>query len=170
MMTEPRSYTFPTATLHGKVIGAGVTLFGLSMLLIPDLAVEDASPVGIMMVVVGAIFFYMSMRQSMTKEARLTVDADGVWFRDWRMDTVPWREIADIYTAGSRFKPMICVELRDPEGFAARLPEDQRARLWRNPLVRMPVLRIAPKTIAAPAEAVMKALRSFPVERTSTRN
>ncbi len=39
-MTEPRSYTFQTATLHGKVIGAGVTVLGLSMLLIPDLAVK----------------------------------------------------------------------------------------------------------------------------------
>ena len=164
-MTEPRSYTFQTATLHGKVIGAGVTLLGLSMLLIPDLAVEDASPVGIMMVVVGATFFYMSMRQSMTKEARLTVDADGVWFRDWRMDTVPWHEISDVYSAGSRFKPMICVELKDPTGFAARLSDDQRARLWRNPLVRMPVLRIAPKMIDAPAEAVIKALKAFPIER-----
>ncbi len=56
-MTEPRSYTFQTATLHGKVIGAGVTVLGLSMLLIPDLAVEDAPLVGVMMIVVGATFF-----------------------------------------------------------------------------------------------------------------
>ncbi len=163
-MTEPRSYTFQTATLHGKVIGAGVTVLGLLMLLIPDLAVEDAPLVGVMMIVVGATFFYMSMRQSMTKETRLTVDAEGVWFRDWRMDTVPWHEIADVYVGGSRLKSMICIELKDPKGFAQRLPEDQRARLWRNPLVRMPVLRISPKMIDAPAETVLKALHAFPIE------
>ena len=163
-MTAPRSYTFQTATLHGKVIGAGVAMLGLLMLLIPDLAVEDAPLVGVMMVVVGATFFYMSLRQSMTKEARLTVDADGVWFRDWRMDAVPWREIADVYTAGSRLKPVICIELKDTAGFTARLPEEQRARLWRNPLVRMPVLRIPPKTIDAPAEKILAALKAFPIE------
>ncbi len=83
-MTEPRSYTFQTATLHGKVVGAGVTVLGLLMLLIPGLTVEDAPLVGVMMIVVGATFFYMSMRQSSTKEARLTVGAEGVWCRDWR--------------------------------------------------------------------------------------
>ena len=161
-MTEPRSYTFQTATLHGKVIGAGVTVLGLSMLLVPDLAVEDAPLVGVMMIVVGATFFYMSMRQSMTGEVRLTVDDEGVWFRDWRMNTVPWHEIVDVYVGGSRLQSVICVELKDPKGFAARLPEDQRARLSRNPLVRMPVLRIAPKTIDAPAETILKALHAFP--------
>ncbi len=106
----------------------------------------------------------MSMRQSITKEARLTVDAEGVWFRDWRMDTVPWHEIADVYVSGSRLKSTICIELKDPKGFAQRLPKDQRARLWRNPLVRMPVLRISPKMIDAPAETILEALRAFPIE------
>ena len=114
-MTEPRSYTFQTATLHGKVVGAGVTVLGLLMLTMPGLTVEDAPLVGVMMIVVGATFFYMSMRQSMTKEARLTVGADGVWFRDWRMDAVPWHEIADVYLGGSRLKSVICIELKDPD-------------------------------------------------------
>ncbi len=56
----------------------------------------------------------------------MTIDGEGVWFRDWGLPKVPWRHVSGIRVAGIRLHLLIHIDLIDGETFLAGLDEAQR--------------------------------------------
>ena len=89
--------------------------------------------------------------------AILTIDRDGVWFRDWGLPKVPWRHVAGIHVAGIRLHLIIRIDLIDGEAFLAGLDEAQRRTT--SSLVRPDRLAAPAGAFQAPIGDVVVALR-----------
>ncbi len=159
-MGEPTSHAFHTRTLHGQVVGGVVAAVGVALLFFPEAVVADAKLIGTVMIALGAGVYLTATRSAAAKRPRLIVSDEGVWYRDWGLDVVPWGEIARVYARGTRFKTTICVELEDPEGFLADMAPAKRSRLTSNPLTRPPLLRVPIGTLNATFDELLAALRS----------
>jgi hypothetical protein len=85
---------------------------------------------------------------------------EGIWFRDWKIDPVPWTAIDDAYTSGSRIQAFVSLRLRDPDGFLAALPEAERKALRGNRLAKMPELRIPHDALDAPFDDILAAIKA----------
>ena len=145
---------------HGILLGAVLTVIGLGSLFFGGSSVPDAELVGAVVLVLAAGVLIVVVRGARDTRPRMVVDRDGVWFRDWGIETVSWAAIDAVYTSGSRLQAFITLSLRDPEGFLNALPEAERARLTSNRLFRRPELRIPHNALDAPLDEVLAALRS----------
>ena len=160
VMSQTISYAFNAHTLHGKVVGGVLATVGVILLLVPEGVVSDGLLIGVVMIALGGGVLLMTARTARDKRAHLVVDDEGIWYRDWGLDVIPWDEIDRVYVRGLRFKIMVCVELKDPEGFVATMSPANRSRLGSNPLIQLPVLRLPPKVLDATMDELMTALQS----------
>lgn len=149
-----------TRAQHGMLLSAVLAVVGLGSLFFGAPSVPDAELVGAVVLVLAAGVLAVVMRNARDTRARLVLDRDGVWFRDWDIAAVPWAAIDSVYTSGSRIQAFITLSLRDPEGFLSALPRAERARLTSNRLFRRPELRIPHNALDAPLDEVLAALRS----------
>ncbi len=145
---------------HGILLGAVLAVIGLGSLFFGGSSVPDAELVGAVVLVLAAGVLIVVVRGARDTRPRMVVDRDGVWFRDWGIETVSWAAIDAVYTSGSRLQALITLSLRDPEGFLNALPPAERVRLTSNHLFRRPELRIPHNALDAPLDEVLAALRS----------
>ncbi len=150
-------YVSRTKAQHAALLAAVLALIGGGVLL--SGAVPDAGLIGglhlALAVVVGLSAVYLARDRS----PRLTIDDEGIWFRGWHLDKLPWSEIADVYIAGSRVRSQLCVRVREGDRLLAGLPEQERTRLLRNPLVHLPELRVPNGALDAALPEVEAAIR-----------
>ncbi len=149
-----------TRVRHGTLLGAVLALVGLATLLFAGPSVPDAELVGAVALFLSAGVLIAVVRSARDQRPRLVLDRDGVWFRDWGIETVDWAAVRDVYTAGSRVQAFITLRLRDPDGFLAGLPEAARIGLESNRLFRRPVLRIPNGALDAPIDEILTAIKS----------
>ncbi len=145
---------------HGILLGALLALIGLGIVLFAGTAVRDAELVGGVVLAMSAVMMVVTWRNARDTRARMVLDSDGIWFRDWNIQPVPWAAFDDAYTSGSRLQALVALRLHDPDGFLAGLPEAERKSLGANRLVRMPELRIPHGTLDAPLDEVLAAVKA----------
>jgi hypothetical protein len=166
-----------TRVQHGILLSVVLALIGLGTLLFAGPSVRDAELVGAAALAMSAVMLALAWRNARDTRARMVLDTDGIWFRDWEIGPVPWAAIGDAYTSGSRLQAFVSLHLRDPEGFLAGLafvslhlrdpegflaglPEAERKALGANRLARMPELRIAHGALDAPLDEVLTAIEA----------
>ena len=139
---------------HGLIIVGLLSLVGVVAMISN---VPDGLMIGGGALVIAAGFAVHVLRSTDNPGAVLTIDKDGVWFRDWGLPKVPWRYVAGIHVSGIRLHLLIRIDLIDGAAFLAGLDAGQR-RAASN-LVR-PNRLIAPGgAFDAPMGDVVMALR-----------
>ena len=145
---------------HGILLSVVLALVGVWALLFAGSSVRDAELVGGVALAISAVVLVVVLRNARDTRARMVLDRDGIWFRDWEIGPVPWAAIDDAYTSGSRLQAFVSLSLRDPEGFLAGLPEAERKALRGNRLARLPELRIPHGALDAPLDQVLAAIKT----------
>lgn len=138
-----REYAASTAKLkHGLVIAALLAVLGLWLLFFAGEAVPDSGLVGGINLIAALLIAGYSWYSSRSPATALTVGEDGVWYREWGV-TVPWREVADVFTTGARLNPHIALQLENSAAFLGSLPGETAKRLktsryFKNGLLLLP--------------------------------
>ena len=150
-----------TRVQHGILLCVVLALVGVWALLLAGPSVRDAELVGAVALVMSSIVLVVVLRNARDTRARMVLDRDGIWFRDWEIGAVPWVAIDDAYTSGSRLQAYVSLPLRDPDGFLAALPDAERAKLKGNRLYRSPALRIPHGALDAALDQVLAAIKTY---------
>ena len=149
----------PDRLRHGLVLAGVIAAFGLGILLFAGSAVADAPIIGAVLLVLAAGVAAFVLRTARDPEPRMVLGADGVWFRDWGLPTVPWPSVSKIHSVGIRIQPFVCVEVDDWEELTATLDDATRARCRSNRLVRWPRLMVPNGALDASFDEILAALR-----------
>ncbi len=149
-----------TKVQHGLLLATVLAVLGLAVIGIGASAIADAGLIGGINLVIAAGILVSVMRGARDRRPRLVVDRSGIWYRDWEISTVPWPEIADAAIGGPRLLSVLAVRLRDPDGYAARLPDAERPKLRSGRLYRAPVLRIPHGALDAPLDEILAAIQT----------
>jgi hypothetical protein len=144
---------------HGILLGVVLALIGSGTLLFAGSSVPDAEIVGTVALGLSAVILLVVWRSARDTSARMVLDDVGIWFRDWKIGTVPWDAFDDAYPSGSRLQAFASLHLRDPDGFLASLPESERKTLRVNRLARLPEMRIPHGAVDAPLDEVLTAIK-----------
>lgn len=145
---------------HGILLAAVLAAIGMAVLIFGAGATRDSVSIGVFNLVIAAGILLYNLRALRDTAPRLVIDAQGIWFREWGIDTLPWSEIAGAEIAGSRVQSYVAVTLRDAEGLLQRLPEDSRRKLKSNRLARLPELRIPHGAVEAGLDEILAAIEA----------
>ena len=160
-MAEPsHQLTFaasPGKRRHGLIVAGLLAAVGVIALIAAGEALPDGVMIGVVALVLAAGFAFHVLRSTGAAGDVLTIDSEGVWFRDWNLPKVPWRHVAGIHVAGIRLRLLIHIDLIDGEAFLAGL--DGAPRRPANPLVRPDRLVAPGSALDAPIGDVVVALR-----------
>ena len=148
-----------TRVQHGTLLCVVLALVGAWALLFAGPSVRDAELVGAVALAMSAFMLFVVLRNARDASARMVLDGEGIWFRDWNIGPVPWAAIDDAYTSGSRMQAFVALHLRDPDGFLAGLPEAERKALRGNRLAKIPELRIPHGALDAPFDDILAAIK-----------
>ena len=146
--------------LHGSVIAGLLAALGLWLIFFAGASVPQAELAGVVNLILAAGVLFLARRAVGDPRPHMTLDRDGIWFRDWGLDKIPWHQIGHVYSGGIRLNSFACLELRDPEAVLAGLPEEQRRKLQSNRLVRPPRLLIPNGALDAPLPEILAAIRA----------
>ena len=163
-MAEPsHQLTFaasPGKRRHGLIVAGLLAAVGVIALIAAGEALPDGVMIGVVALVLAAGFAFHVLRSTGAAGDVLTIDSEGVWFRDWNLPKVPWRHVAGIHVAGIRLRLLIHIDLIDGEAFLAGLAGlDGAPRRPANPLVRPDRLAAPGSAFDAPIGDVVVALR-----------
>ena len=127
---------------HGLLLALVFTVSGLGVAFLAAESVPNRDWAGTLLVALGLGFGVHAWRRARDRSPHLRIDEDGIWFREWGV-TVPWREVGQVYPAGSRMQAFVAIRIADPERFVAGLsPGAARRlrghRLWKSPELRIP--------------------------------
>ena len=160
-MVEPsHRITFagsPGKRRHGLIIAGLLAVVGVVALLSAGPGLPDGVLIGSLALALAAGFVFHVLRSTSGSGPIMTIDREGVWFRDWGLPKVPWRHVAGIHVAGIRLHLMIQIDLIDGEAFLAGLDKGQLRPA--NPLVRAARLVAPGGAFDAPVGDVVVALR-----------
>ncbi len=141
----------PGKRRHGLIISGLLAVVGIVAMIS---SIADGMMIGAAALAMAALFALHVLRTTGDSDAVMTIDGDGVWFRDWDLPKVPWRHIGGIHVAGIRLRLLIHMDLIDGEDFFAAIDKPPT-----NPLVR-PTRLVAPGgAFDAPIGDVVVALR-----------
>lgn len=144
---------------HGMLLAGSVAAIGVVMIVAGPAVVPDAHLAGLVLLAASVGVLLMVRRQSRDTAPRLVFDRNGVWYRDWGLDPVPWTEIASAQVVGSRVRARLCIELAEGHTVLDGLDGEARAKLTRNPLVRPPKLYVPDGTLDTPLPEIAAAIR-----------
>ncbi len=146
--------------VHGALIAGLLLLVGLWLIFFADPSIAYAEVLGLINLALAGGILVVALRKAGDRQPHLVLDRDGIWFRDWGLDKVPWQQVRDVYTSGSRIQAFACIEIRDPQALLAGLPDERRRKLNSNRLVRPPRLLVPNGALDAPLQDILAALRA----------
>ncbi len=144
--------------LHGLLIAGIFTVVGVGAILGDGSWLADGRMIGLVNLALAAAVVVYVARTAWNPGVGMVLDDRGLWFRDWGLPPVPWRHVGDVHTVGIRLRPLIRVELKDPDAFIAGLDEAARRRCRGNPLIRPPRLMIPDGAPDAPLGDIVAAI------------
>lgn len=147
----------PGKRRHGLIVAGLLAVVGAVALLSAGPALPDGMMIGGGALVIAAGFAVHVLRSADDSGAVLTIDRDGVWFRDWGLPKIPWRHIGGIHVAGIRLRLLVQIDLIDGAVFFAGL--DAGHRRSTSNLVRPNRLVVPGNAFDAPIGDVVVALR-----------
>ena len=149
-----------TRLQQSYLLGGVLVVIGLIVFLIGQQVIPDATLIAIGHAVVGGGVIGYSIRLSRDPRPRLVLDADGIWYRDWKTRPIPWEQIRGVSTTGSRMSSLVCIELRDEQTLLHIIPVGDRQKFKANRLVRLPRLFIPNNSVDAPFNELVDAIKA----------
>ncbi len=159
----PATVTFgvsPGKRTHGMVIAGLLAASGVVSLIAAGPSVPDGETIGLVALALAAVVFFHVRRTTSTTGPAMVLDGDGIWFREWGMDAVPWRFIAGVRMAGNRLRPLIYIELDNSADLFAHMEASSGTRPSLGPLVRGGRLVVPNSALDAPLNEVAVAIRA----------
>ena len=81
----------------------------------------EVSPIRRVIGVLGGVFFagvvVLAVPRLFDRSEQLRVSPDGIYFKQWSTETIPWREITDVTVWKYRRTRSIILHLADPQRF-----------------------------------------------------
>ncbi len=146
---------------HGVLLAVVLGAIGVASLLFAGPALPDGQLLGIVNLALAAgVLAYIGHAARDTRP-RMVIDREGLWYRDWGIGPVPWRQIGHAEIGGIRLNAYLSIELRDPDALLASLDEKTRRRFKRNRLVRLPRLMVPNDALDAPLDEILDAIRAY---------
>jgi len=144
--------------LHAMIVAGLLSVVGVVAFFFGDGHTGDGELIAIVCLCLAAWMLYSS-RSALTKGTAMTINADGIWYRDWGLPVVPWRHIADAYPDGSRIRLLLRIDLKDAEAFFASLDDKTQRRAKRNALIKKDRLVIPHNALEMPIADMASAIR-----------
>ena len=141
----------PGKRRHGLIISGLLAAAGVVAMIS---GVADGMMIGAVVLAMAALFAVHVLRSTGGSDAVMTIDGDGVWFRDWGLPKVPWRHIGGIHVVGIRLRLLIHIDLIDGDAFFAGIGKRPA-----SPLIRPNRLEAPGGAFDAPIGDVVVALR-----------
>jgi hypothetical protein len=149
-----------TRLQQSYLLGGVLMAIGLVIFLVGQQIIPDATLIAIGHAVVGGGVIGYSAHLSRDPRPRLVLDADGVWFRDWKARPIPWEQIRGVSTTGSRMSSFVCIEVRDEQTLLHIMPAGDRQKFKANRLVRLPKLFIPNNSVDAPFNELVDTIKA----------
>jgi hypothetical protein len=149
-----------TRLQQSYLLGALLIAIGSIVFLIGHRTIPDATLIAVAHLLIGGGVIAYGYRQAREGKARLILDPDGIWYRDWRTRPVPWQQVRSISAAGSRMNSFIAIEVRDAETLLHIIPAADRDKFKANRLVRLPKLFIPNNCVDAPFDELIKTMNA----------
>ena len=162
-MYGPNAWNFKNSgrkLFHAGVVTVGFILIGLACILFGDRYVPDSKLVGICCFGAAAFMIHNS-QHDWKKKVVLTINKRGLWFSGWDLPAVPWNNIKNAYTSGSRLRPMLQIELKKSVNFFHHLSPETLKRVNKNPLVKTQKLLIPSGVLQKPLPEIAKIIRTM---------
>ncbi len=159
---SPTAVTFdvsPGKRTHGMIIAGLLAIVGILSLFAAGPGLPDGNMIGAVALAVAAAMAFHVRRTTGATGPGMVLDGDGIWFREWGMDPVPWRFIAGARMAGNRLRPLIYIEFDESADLFAHMEADGGARPALGPLVRRGRLVVPNSALSAPLNEVAAAIR-----------
>lgn len=145
--------------IHASIIAGLLAAIGGGSFFLGENYVPDNELIGIVCGGIAVAVLIVS-RGAWTKGVAMTIDETGVWYRDWELPVVPWPHVASARPSGIRLRPLLRIELHDPESFFSGLDEESRRRLRGNTLVKSDHLLIPNGALELPIAEIATAMKA----------
>lgn len=149
-----------TKLQQSYLLGAVLIAIGAIVYVFGHRTLPDATAIAVGHLLIGGAIIAFSYRQGHDGEARLVLDPDGIWFRDWQTRAIPWQQVRGVAAAGSRMNSFIAVEVRDEQTLLHIIPASDRAKFKANRLVRLPKLFIPNNSVDAPFDELIETMNA----------
>ena len=117
---EVYEYSVDTAGLRrGLLLGFGA----LALYLV---VTKEMPPEGWLLLAAGVVVVPYRLMRGMAKGVAVRIDAEGVCDRRLKVGVVRWEDIKRPYIGKTQGVPFLCLELRDPAAYRARMPASER--------------------------------------------
>ena len=121
--------------LHGSIIAGLLVVTGLGTFLLGESYIPDNELIGMVCGGMAAVVLIVS-RGAWTEGVAMTINEDGIWYRDWNLPVVPWNHIGRVYATGIRLRPLLRIDLDGADDFFEGLDDSSRRDVHGNPLVK----------------------------------
>ncbi|PPR73577.1 MAG: hypothetical protein CFH05_01163 [Alphaproteobacteria bacterium MarineAlpha3_Bin4] len=146
--------------LHGIIISALLMVIGILAVSFGDAHIQDSGWVGTVCFAVAAGVLYVS-RGFWTGGVAMTIDNEGIWYRDWQLPVVPWGHVANVYSDGIRLRPLLRIDLNDAQVFFASLDDESRRGILGNTLIKKDRLFIPNNAVDKSITDLITAIKAF---------
>ena len=143
--------------LHGQIVAGVFGASGILCFFVDGSYISNNMLVASLCILTAIIVFYLA-RRSWSKSVVMTISLDGVWYKDWKLPTIPWHHIGRVYTTGVRLRPLLRIDLHNAEHFFAELDESARKTLKGHPLVKGDHLLVPNGVLEFPISAISAAI------------
>ena len=100
--------------MQGYLLCGFLTIVGFAFIFVLDKSSPDAMLIGFVQLLFAAIVGALAYRGSRYSDRLLVLNNEGMFFRGWGNNVVPWQKIARVEPGGSRISAFLRVELSDP--------------------------------------------------------
>jgi len=106
----------------------------------------------------GAVLFAF---QLIDRRPRLILDDEGLYDRTLGVGAIPWRDIAGAQLLSVRGHAFVCLQLRNPEHWLAKLPPRRRRLVALNQRKGFAALNVNLSGVAADPQAVLQRILKY---------
>ncbi|MEM7169303.1 MAG: hypothetical protein AAF530_03995 [Pseudomonadota bacterium] len=137
---------------HGYLLSGVLAIIGLAFLFVAGQEIPNRELAGGAILLAAAVVFYFNWRNGQGSDIILRLSDQGIWYRGWGLETVPWERIAKLDVKGGRMQSFLYLELYDFEKFLAQNGKAQggNSRLIKPPAILIPFSDVQ----ADPAEVI----------------
>ena len=100
--------------MQGYLLSGFLAIVGLLFIFVLDKSSPDAVLIGCVPLLFAVIVGALAYRGARNSDRLLVLNNEGMFFKGWSNDVIPWPQIAKVEPGGSRISAFLRVELSDP--------------------------------------------------------
>jgi len=148
-----------TRRFHGRILAGFFAVIGLFSFLFGDTYVPDNEVIATVCAIGAGVVYFVSYG-SWGKGVVMTINREGVWYRDWKLPVIPWRHVGRSYSTGIRLRPLLRIDLVDAETLFSELTDKSVEKSRNSELVKSDYLLVPNGMLEIPISQVSKAINS----------